>query len=69
MEEVNYSYTSIWSGINTRFECLYTKVVRLSELVGSAEVRPRVNRRGNTPAETANEYWKRSVATPFLDIV
>ena len=43
--------------------------MRLSELVGSAEERPRVNRRGTTPAETAKEYWKRAVAIPFLDIV
>ena len=50
-------------------ECLYTKVLRLSELVGSAEERPRVNRRGTAPAETAKEYWKRTVAIPFLDIV
>lgn len=48
---------------------MYTKVLRLSELVGSAEERPRVNRRGTTPAETAKEYWKRAVAIPFLDIV
>ena len=40
-----------------------------SELVGSAEERPRVNRRGTTPAETAKEFWKRAVAIPFLDIV
>ena len=43
--------------------------MRLSELVGSAEERPCVNRRGTTPAETAKEYWKRAVAIPFLDIV
>ena len=61
------SYTDIRSGIDTWFKCLYTKVLRLSELVGSAEERPGVNRRGTTPAETAKEYWKRAVAIPFLD--
>ena len=50
------SYTDIRSGIDKWFERLYTKVLRLSELVGSAEERPRVNRRGTTPAETAKEY-------------
>lgn len=69
VEEVMNSYTDIRSGIDTWFERLYTKVLRLSELVGSAEERPRVNRRGTTPAETAKEYWKRAVAIPFLDIV
>ena len=64
VEEMN-SYTGIRSGIDTRFESLYTKVLRLSELVGSAEERPCVNRRVTTPAETAKEYWKRAVAIPF----
>ena len=63
------SYTGIRSGIDTWFERLYTNVLRLSESVGSAKERPRVNRRGTTPAETAKEYWKRAVAIPFLDIV
>ena len=65
VEEVMNSYTDIRSGIDTWFERLYTKVLRLSELVGSAEERPRVNRRVTTPAETAKEYWKRAVAIPF----
>ena len=69
VEEVMNSYTDIRSGIDKWFERLYTKVLRLSELVGSAEERPRVNRRGTTPAKTAKEYWKRAVAIPFLDIV
>ena len=63
------SYTDIRSGTDTWFERLYTKVLRLSELVGSAEEQPRVYRRGTTPAETAKEYWERTVAKPFLDIV
>ena len=69
VEEVMNSYTDIRSGIDTWLERLYTKVLRLSELVGSAEERPHVNLRGTTPAETAKEYWKRAVAIPFLDIV
>ena len=63
--EVMNSYTDIRSGIDTWFERLYKKVLRLSELAGSAEERPRVNRRVTTPAETAKEYWKRAVAIPF----
>ena len=46
VEEVMNSYTDIRSGIDTWFERLYTKVLRLSELVGLAEMRPPVNRRG-----------------------
>ena len=36
VEEVMNSYTDILSGKDTRFKHLYTKVLRLSELVGSA---------------------------------
>ena len=67
--EVMNSYTDIQSGIDAWFKHLYMKVLRLSELVGSADERPCVNRRGTTPAEMAKEYWKRAVAIPFLDIV
>ena len=59
------SYSDIRSGIDTWFNlsvCIRTKVLRLSELV-----RPRLNRRGTTPAETAKEYWKCAVAIPFLE--
>ena len=67
----DWLYQSIYSfwAHKLTVECLYTKVLRLSELVGSAEEWPRVNRRGTAPAETAKEYWKRAVAIPFLDIV
>ena len=63
------SYTDIRSGIDTWFERLYTKVLHHSELVGSAEERPRVNCSCTTPSKMAKEYWKRAVAIPFLDIV
>ena len=63
------SYTDIRSGLDTWYQRLHTNVLRLSELVGSAEERPRVYRRGTTLAETAKEYWERAVAKPFLDIV
>ena len=65
VEEVMNPCTDIWSGIDTRFERLHTKVLRLSELAGSAEERPRINRRGTTPAETVKEYWRHAVAIPF----
>ena len=65
VEEVMNSYTDIRSGVDTWFERSYSKVLRLSELVGSAEERPRVNRKGTAPAEMAKEYWRRAVALPF----
>ena len=67
--EVMNSYTDIRSGIDTWFKHLQTKALPLSELTGSAEERPCVNRTGATPAETAREYWKCAVAIPVLGIV
>ena len=61
------SYTDIRSGIDMWFERLYTNILRLSELVGSAEERPRVDHRGTTPVEMPEEYWKRTIAIQFLD--
>ena len=55
VELVMNSYTNIRSGIGTWFQRLYTNVLRLSELVGSAEVRARGYCRGTIPAETAKE--------------
>ena len=68
MEEVKNPYTDIRSVIDTWFQRLYRKVLHLSGLVGSAEERQPVYRRGTTPAETAKDYWERAVAKPFLDI-
>ena len=45
----------------------------MSDLAQSKEERPRVCsrqlNRDNTPAESVSEYWKRTVAIPFLDKV
>ena len=45
----------------------------MSDLAQSKEERPRVCsrqlNRDNTPAESVSEYWKRTVAIPFLDTV
>ena len=45
----------------------------LSEMVGGSEERFRVcsrqRNRENYPAESAAQYWKRTVAIPFLDVI
>lgn len=52
---------------------MYQKAVTLSELVWSTEERPRVcgrqRNRENHPAESDIQYWKRTVAIPFLDVI
>ena len=59
--------------IDEWFSRMYPKVLRIVELVQCIEARPRVcsrqRNRDNTPAESVAEYWKRTVAIPFLDIV
>ena len=52
---------------------MYTDVLELAEKVGSTEQRPRVcgrqTQRKNYPSESVAEYWKRTVAIPFLDVI
>ena len=56
-----------------QFQRMYQKAVTLSELVWSTEERPRVcgrqRNRENHPAESDIQYWKRTVAIPFLDVI
>ena len=73
IEEVIKSYAEIRSAIDSWFQRMYQKAVTLSELVGSTEERPRVcgrqRNRENHPAESDIQHWKRTVATPFLDVI
>ena len=52
---------------------MYEKVLTLSELVGSTEQRPRAVDGGIgitlTPTDSVVQYWKRTVAIPFLGII
>ena len=56
VEEVMNSYTDIRSGIDTWFERVYTKVLRLSELVGSAEGRPLQQKRLRSIGSALSQY-------------
>ena len=73
IEEVICCYQEIRSEINARFQLMYEKVKTLAEMVGSTEQRPRVcsrqRNRENCPAETVQEYWRRTVAIPFVDVI
>jgi len=70
IERVIKSYTEIRNAIGSWFQ-FTMKAVSLSEVVGGAEERPHVcsrqRNRENYPAESAAQYWKRTVAIPFLD--
>ena len=52
---------------------MHQKGLSLLELVGGSEERPRVccrqRNRENYPAESAAQYWKRTVAIPFLGVI
>ena len=67
------SYTEIRNAIDLRFQGMYQKAVSLSELEGEAEERPRVcsrqRNRENYQEESAAQYWTRTVAIPFLDVI
>ena len=73
VEEVISFYSDMRTDIDVWFLRMYQKVLNIAELVQSSEARPRVcsrqRNRDNTPAESVAEYWKRTVAIPFLDIV
>ena len=72
-DQVIDMYAEIRKEIDTWYHRMYNKVLALANVVGSAETFPRVcsrlRHRDNLPAENALEYWKRTVAIPFVDIV
>lgn len=63
----------IRNGIDAWFERIYQKVLNLAKIVGSTEDRPRVcsrqTLRENYPSESVADYWRKSVAIPFLDVI
>ena len=69
---VTNSYSDIRLKIDSWFERMYVKALHLAELIGATEERPRVcsrqRNRENHPSESVAQYWKRTVAIPFLDI-
>uniref|UniRef100_UPI00358F763F 52 kDa repressor of the inhibitor of the protein kinase-like n=1 Tax=Myxine glutinosa TaxID=7769 RepID=UPI00358F763F len=73
IEEVNLSYVDIRKGIDEWFQHMYVEVLAVAEKVGSTEQWPRVcgrqTQRKNCPSESVAEYWKRTVAIPFLDVI
>ena len=73
IDQVIKMYAEIRKEIDTWYHRMYNKVLALANVVSSAETFPRVcsrqRHRDNLPAENALEYWKRTVAIPFLDIV
>ena len=62
----------ICNAIDAWFQRMYQKAFSLSELVGRSEECPGVcsrHRNRDYTAESAAEYWKRTVAIPFLDVI
>lgn len=73
IEEVNLAYADIRNEIDAWLTSLDEKISTLATQMGTTEQRTRVcarqRNRENTPAETAQDYWKRTVAIPFLDTI
>lgn len=73
IEEIIKYCTEIRNAIDAWFQRIYQKALSLSELIGGSEERPRFysrqRNRESYPAESAAQYWKRTVAIPFLDVI
>ena len=73
IEEVTSCYRDIRNEIDSWFQRMYEKAVTLAKMVGSTEQRPRVcsrqRDRENCPAQSVEQYWNRTVAIPFVDVI
>ena len=73
IEETISFYNEMRTNVDKWFSRLYQEVLRIATLMQCSEARPRLcsrqRNRDNTPSESVAEYWKRTVAIPFLDIV
>ena len=69
IEEIIKSYTEIRNAFIAWFQRMYQKALSLSELVGGSEERPRVCSRQRNRENYQAEYWRRTVAIPFLDVI
>ena len=67
------SYQLILDDIDSWFNRMYAKVLRLAENIGSQEQCPRICRmqrnRENHPSDSVAQYWNVTTVIPFLDIV
>ena len=71
VEDVRTTYTKLREQIDTSFGHVFEHAVRMAQAV---HVEPSMLRitslqknRSNTPAETAQEYYRRNLAIPFVD--
>ena len=73
IDQVIESYQLIRDDIDSWFNRMYAKVLRLAENIGSQEQRPRICRmqrnRENHSSDSVAQYWKVTTVIPFLDIV
>ena len=73
IDQVIESYQLIRDDIDSWFNRVYAKVLRLAESIGSHEQCPRMCRRQrnrkNHPSDSVAQYWKVTTVIPFLDIV
>ena len=69
IDQVTESYQLIRDDIDSWFNRMYAKVLRLAENIGSQEQRPRICRmqrnRENHPADSVARYWKITTVIPF----
>ena len=73
IDQVIESYQLIRDDIDSWFNRMYAKVLRLAENIGSQEQPSRICRmqrnRESRPSDSVAQYWKVTTVIPFSDIV
>ena len=72
-EAIKQDYKALRAGVNDEFQSIYEQGERLCRQVGAEPCMPRTAQRqsyrDNTPADTIQEYYRRTLAIPLLDCI
>ena len=73
IEAIKQDYKVLRAGVNDEFQRIYEQAERLRRQVGAEPCMPRTAQRqsyrDNTPADTIQEYYRRTLAIPLLDCI
>ena len=73
IEAIKQNYKALRAGVNDEFQRIHEQAERLCRQVGADPCMPRSAQRqsyrDNTPADTIQEYYRRTLAIPLLDCI
>ncbi|KAL5497565.1 hypothetical protein EMCRGX_G014061 [Ephydatia muelleri] len=73
IQEVKHDFQCLRDGVDMEFQAIYNQAERLGQSVGVEPSLPRIAKmqmyRDNYPAENPLEYYRRTLAIPFLDCI